>query len=402
MIITNSKVLKQLQPQIVAAATTIQKAIQNRQPIIIRHHNDADGFSAGIALERGILPHLEAKHARERDIMNHYRRLPLMTPFYGYEDATRDMQRATENVERFGTKLPLIIICDTGSGSESLAGLQKATMYGATIIVLDHHPPATQIERYLHTHINPHTVGSNYDYCAGMLAAEVAYELTKDLKNLPPLHLTFIAAVAAIADKVASDEAKEYTRLAILDGFTQERIERVAPALDFEAQTLGPNAGSTMMNDLLGVDQKRQNKLLNIIEKQMKPMLKAQLQSCLAYAKEEKKSFFTLVTVPVAETKQRRSFPGRGKACSLILEHYKAKVGNTIVLGFGKDSCNFRSSSEIKNFDVNALIQHCKEKIPHGQVNGGGHRVAGTMHYIEAAHKEVLEQIHAYLDTLCE
>jgi archaea-specific RecJ-like exonuclease len=397
MILTDSKVLNKLQPQIKEGVNRIKKAIEERQPIIVRHHNDADGYSAGIALERGIIPLLEQKHSRERDIANYYKRLPLMGPFYSYENATKDMHAATRFEKQFGMKIPLIIICDTGSAIESLYGIQKAKMYGASVMVIDHHPPAPETHKYLVAHINPHNVGSHDDYCAGMLGAEIAHELTKDIKQIPQQHLAFIAAVAAIADKVESNEAKEYAKIAKKNGFSQELIERVAPALDFEAQTLGPNNGSTMMHDLLGTDQKRQLKLLTLIEKQMKPALKQQLETCVAYAKAQNISFFTFVTIPVGEIRHRGGFPGRGKACSLTIEHYKKKEGKTIVMGVSNDSFNFRCSNEIKDFDVNKIIAMCQKKLSHAQVYGGGHRVAGTMNFLSAAHDEVLEVVMEFI-----
>ncbi len=398
--IINSPILEKLHKNIRTVAESIKDAVEKRQPIVIRHHNDADGFSAGIALERGLLPLLEAKHARERDILNYYKRLPLMGPFYSYEDATKDMMAAIRNQKNFGMKLPLIIICDTGSAIESIAGLQKAKLYGASLVVIDHHPPAEQTERYLLAQVNPHCIGSTYDICAGMLAAEIAYELTKDCKDLPEQHFSLIGAVSAIADKVTSIEAEEYVKKAEIFGWSRERMVRVAAALDFESMTLGPNTGDPMMHDLLGFDIKRQERLLRIIEKQMKPAIESIKKSCAKYASIKQKKTIMLVTIPVSDIKYRGAYPGRGRICSLMLEDYKEK--RTIVMGTNRDSYNFRASIEIKKFDVNALISICQKKLPHAQVCGGGHRVAGTMNFIPAAEEEIRGVVMDYIDALDE
>ncbi|PIN79053.1 hypothetical protein COV16_05135 [Candidatus Woesearchaeota archaeon CG10_big_fil_rev_8_21_14_0_10_34_8] len=388
--IIKSAVLEKLQPAIAKAVSTIQKAIEERRPIVIRHHCDADGYCAGISLERAIMPMLSDKHTRERDLFYYYTRLPLLAPSYTYGDATKDLQRAG----KFGKKMPLIIILDTGSGADSLAGIEKVRIYGASVIVVDHHPADKGMNKYLDAHVNPYHAGSTYDFCAGMLCAEIAYIIDKKQD------FSFIASVAAVADKVASKESEKYISLAQKNGSPLKLINRTAAAVDFEAYATGPTSGGEMIDDLLGADAKKQYKLLTIIEEQIKPMLEAQLQSCLKYAVAESKKNFDFVIINIQNVKHRNSFPARGKSCGIVLDHLMQKGKKAIVIGVGNDSINFRCSTVIEKFDVNEIIAKCKKKFPYAQVCGGGHRVAGTMNFIPASYDEIFEFVKDYVDKL--
>ena len=191
----DSSVLHKLKPTIHELIELLKKAIDNKQPILLRHHADADGYTAGIALERALLPLIAGKHRRERDAFYYYQRLPSLTPYYGYEDATKDIQTFLRNADQFEMKAPLILLLDFGSGHESLPAIQKVKIYGASVAVVDHHPPADHITHAVAVHINPHLVGSTYDYSAGMLCAEIAHLIAAENKELSDQHFYFIAAV---------------------------------------------------------------------------------------------------------------------------------------------------------------------------------------------------------------
>ena len=59
-----SHVLQKLKPDIQQCIQHIQKAVDAKQPIFIRHHADADGYTAGIAIERALFPLISLQHRR--------------------------------------------------------------------------------------------------------------------------------------------------------------------------------------------------------------------------------------------------------------------------------------------------------------------------------------------------
>jgi RecJ-like exonuclease len=395
-----SSVLHKLKPAIHELIELLKKAIDTKQPILLRHHADADGYTAGIALERALLPLISAKHRRERDAFYYYQRLPSLTPYYGYEDATKDIQTFLRNADQFEMKAPLILLLDFGSGAESLPAIQKVKIYGAHVAVVDHHPPDDHITQATAVHINPHLIGSTYDYSAGMLSAEIGHLIAHDNKELPDQHFYFIAAVSGTADKVASDEYKKYMAMASHHGFTKELVLKVAQALDYEAHVLGPTSGRELVQDLLGKDEKRQHKLLALIDKQLEKLFAAQLITCLHYAEIDEKKHFLFVKIPIETLTGRNSYPPRGRSVGLVQQHFVDKGKKALVVGIGQTSFNFRCNGEIKDFDVNGFIALCRKKLPHAQVSGGGHRVAGSITFLSAAYKEMLHELEEYVNGL--
>lgn len=392
-------VLQKLKPKIHELIELLKKAIEAKQPILIRHHADADGYTAGIALERALLPFISAQHRRERDVSYYYQRLPSLTPYYAYEDATKDIQTFLRNAEQFEMKAPLILLLDFGSGGESIAAIQKVKIYGATVAVVDHHPPDEHITQATAVHINPHLIGSTYDFSAGMLCAEIGHLLIGDMKNIPPQHFYFIAAVSGTADKVASEECKKYMAMASHHGFAKEFVHKVAQALDYEAHILGPTSGREIVQDILGKDEKRQQKLLALAEKQLDRLFSAQVASCLKFADVVEKKNFLFVKVPIEQlATSRNAYPPRGKSIGLVQQHFADQSKKALVVGIGSTSFNFRCNKEIKDFDVNEFIMICKKKYPYAQVSGGGHKQAGSIIFVAAAYKEMYDALEAYVD----
>lgn len=399
--IISSKTLEKLKPEIEKVVEKIKEAIEKKHPLLIRHHNDTDGYTAGIAIERAVLPLISNVHRRERDAGYYYQRLPSLSPYYNVEDAMRDTQFFLRNADQFEMKAPVILLLDFGSGAESIHAIQLVKIYGATVIVIDHHPPDTHLHTTVHHHINPHLVGSTYDYSAGMLCAEIGHVLWKhqhEQKGIENPHFSFIAAVAGTADKVASEELKEYCVKAQHAGFSKEMIKKVAMSLDYAAHILGPTPGRDIVQDLLGRDPKKQEKLLHTIEKKLEKVFQEQVATCLHYATVEEKPEFLVVTVPIDDLVSRGSYPPKGKTIGLVSDYFKEKGKKALVIGVGKSGFNFRCNPEIAWFDVHEFISQCKKKIPYALVNGGGHRVAGSITFIPAAFAEMEKELYAYVE----
>ena len=55
-----SPVLDRLKPKMREAAKVIRRAILDGRSILVRHHADADGICAGVAMEKAVIPYLKA------------------------------------------------------------------------------------------------------------------------------------------------------------------------------------------------------------------------------------------------------------------------------------------------------------------------------------------------------
>ena len=69
---------------------------------------------------------------------------------------------------------------------------------------------------------------------------------------------------------------------------------------------------------------------------------------------------------------------------------------HVITIGYTESGISFRCSNEIEKFDVNEIIALLQKKMPYAQVSGGGHRVAGSITFIEAAFDDVMEFVVDY------
>ncbi|MBT4824230.1 hypothetical protein HOL83_03680 [Candidatus Woesearchaeota archaeon] len=400
-----SEILNKLQPRINKVVSLIKQAIESKRPIWIRHHNDTDGYCAAIALERAILPLIHARQTKERDVFYHYSRLPSKAPYYDYADATKDVTNFMNRVTKFEAKPPMIIICDNGSSEQDIKAIKKVKIYGAKVIVIDHHPLCAEIDKITDAHVNPHQVGSVYDISAGMLCAEIARKINSSSEGVNNMEL--IAAVAGIGDKVKSKELDAYIESCKKSGKEFEFLQDVAKCLDYEGSVLGFMEGRDIVNDLLGANEEKQKKLLALIKPKLKNVRKQQLETNKKYMvieELEKNRSIIVCRLEINKVRSFGSYPAAGATVGItqdyLVEKYKLKNKKVISLGINKDQINFRCSREIKEFDVNEIIKILKNKLPYAQIDGGGHRVAGSINFVEAAKEEVISIVEEYINKI--
>ncbi|MBR9677066.1 hypothetical protein GOV04_02905 [Candidatus Woesearchaeota archaeon] len=387
MAIIKSKNIEKLQPAIIKAASEIKKAIQEKRKIYLRHHADTDGYSAAIVLERAILPLIENKQTRERDVYNYYRRLPSKAPYYDYSDATKDLTNYLADIKRFDHKTPLILIVDNGSTDSDLLGLKKITTYGAKVIVIDHHPAHPKVNDYLIAHVNQHLIGVENDFSASMLASEVAYELNPKIEN-PAL----LAAIGGIGDRIKSSELNDYIKKS---NNSKEFIEILADCVDFEAHTLGFSDSRTLVNDLFGADKKKQSELISVMSDEMKRRKLTAFELAKTITKTQNTKNAIIATVDNSQVSERGAYPGVGKTTGMLfdwLKHEKQKP--VIVISHNESMITLRSSHD--KFKANKIIKKLQDTLPKGLISGGGHDVAASIRFSPLIKKEVLEKVIAY------
>src|SRR5690606_2435135 len=169
-----SDVLEKLRPEMRKVAKVIRQAVFSSQPILLRHHADADGICSGVAIEQAVVSLIRESGGDFDADYFLFKRAPSKAPFYEIEDITRDLDFATKDHARYGQKLPLVLLTDNGSTEEDLPSLKMAQIYEIPIVVVDHHHPDEIVDQYLVGHVNPYHVGGEYGITAGMLGTEVA------------------------------------------------------------------------------------------------------------------------------------------------------------------------------------------------------------------------------------
>jgi len=397
--LVESPVLEKLKPVFKQAAELIQHTVKEGRPIILRHHADCDGYIAGIALEKAIT-HILSKRNRDA-VWKYLKRIPSKTPFYDYIDAVKDITNYDRDLK--AKNFPLLIIVDSGSSEQDILALTKAKQNNFGILIVDHHTPymvggaegaggKSAVAQIADILINPHLAGGDSNICAGSLATELSRFVTEDWGYSELDHLP---AIAGTGDKSAGKEFEAYLELAKLKGYGPEHLLALAKAIDFEAFHIG-FMESDLVLELLSSTIERQAELVKPIIEVMNIKDKALLESFRRYSKTERVKDFNLVSVRVDQVIDYGSYPHSGRATGIFFDSVKGE--KTLMMGISPGSVIFRTN--VERFDLNLMIAEMKRKLPYAQPEGGGHKMAGTVHFIEAARDEVVSFIKEHLQRL--
>ncbi|WP_174590196.1 DHH family phosphoesterase [Methanocella conradii] len=384
-----SEALERLRPQMEKVARRIRRAIFKSEPIIVRHHADADGICAGVAIEKACLPLIKAQGDSDAEY-HFFSRAPSKAPFYELEDINKDIAMALEDHERFGQAMPLILLMDNGSTEEDLDAFKYAQVYGIDLMVVDHHHPDEVVDQYLQAHVNPYHVGADFGITAGMLGTELARMINPDIGE----KIMHLAAVAAVGDRSEAPERDQYVGL-VKDRYTEEDLRNMALALDYEQFWLRYNDGKGIVDDILDLGNEGRHKaLVSLLAGQAARMISDQLEASLPHVKSvELPNGAMLHVIDVENYAHKFTFPAPGKTTGeihdLLCKKYEGKP--TVTLGYGPDFAILRSRGVQMN--IPKMVRELKEEVRGGGVNGGGHLVVGSIKFVEGMRKEVLEKL---------
>ena len=395
-----SEVLDKLQPKMRKAAKTIRKAIMDGRTILLRHHADADGICAGVAMEKAVVPLLKEINPSNDAEWHYFRRSPSKAPFYELEDVVKDLSFALEDLERHGQKLPLIVLLDNGSTEEDILALMKAKIYDIEIVVIDHHFPGevidgkVEVDEFVDVHVNPYLVGGDSQITAGALAVEVANIVNPEIRELT----SHLPGIAALGDHARSEEAEQYIAIASEKGYSPEDLDKIAACVDFEAYYLRFMNGRGIMDTILAVDNlDKHEQLVNALFKEYEKRVDIQLKATLPNIKQEKLAngvYFNILDVE--KFAHRFTFPAPGKTCGFVHDSVVKKLGEEtpiVTLSYGPDFGVIRATDAVNEkfgFNLNELVWKLQKEIPEAGIDGGGHECAGSLKFLEGLSKEVL------------
>ncbi|WP_298501287.1 DHH family phosphoesterase [uncultured Methanobrevibacter sp.] len=418
--LVKSDVLNRLKPKMREAAQKIRRAILDGRTILLRHHNDADGICAGVAMEKALIPLIEKANPSNDAQYYYFKRSPSKAPFYELEDVVKDLSFALEDQERHGQKLPLIVLLDNGSTEEDIVALMQAKIYDIEVVVIDHHSPGdlitkdvrdgeiygatVAVDEYVDTHVNPYLVGGDSQLTAGALATEVAHIINPDVEEL----IKHLPAVAALGDRAECGEVYQYLQLANEKGFSKEHLAKIAECVDFEAYFLRFMNGRGIMDTILAVDNiDKHEKMIDALYKEYQKRIDTQLKAALPNIKRtqlENGIYFNLIDVE--KYAHKFTFPAPGKTCGFVHDHVIKELGEDkpiVTLGHGPDFGVFRATDAVNEefgFNVNDIVATMIERVPSAGIDGGGHECAGSIKYIEGLGEEVLYKVVEEIQSL--
>ncbi len=399
-LLIESEVLNNLRGRMTAAAKAIRRAVLDGRSILVRHHADADGICAGVAIEKAVVPLLKEINNSNDAEWHFFKRAPSKAPFYELEDVVKDLSFALEDMERHGQKLPLLVLMDNGSTEEDILALMKVKIYNIEVVVVDHHFPGevtdgrVAVDDYVDVHVNPYLVGGDSSITAGALAVEIAKMINPEVQD----KLLHLPGIAAVGDHARSDEAEKYIKIAADKGYNRDDLEKIATTVDFEAFYLRFMNGRGIIDTILGLSNKEKHqKLVDALYNESQRRVDWQLKAALPNLKTQKLHNNIIFSVlDVEKYAHKFTFPAPGKTCGYVHDHMVQKYGEEqpiVTLAYGPDFAVIRATdavNEIFSFNLNNIISKLMIQIPEAGIDGGGHECAGSLKFVEGLSREVL------------
>ena len=394
-----SQILDKLKNDFIEAATQIRLAVIQDRPIIVRHHNDADGYSSGFSLERAIIPLIEKQHSSEKAAWEFFQRAPCTAPLYEIDDSIRDTANSLRNVAKFSNKMPLIVIADNGSSEADLFGIKQGKIHGADFVVIDHHGfEEDVITSEVLSHINPFLVGEDGShFSAGMLCSELARFINPEVENISQ-----IPAMAGFADMIQLGNPEvmdQYMKIAEEEGYTKELLSDISLVIDYVSTRVRFMEVREYIEVLFGEPREKQKELVGLMAPYIRRMNAKGLAMGKANAQIEMAGNVALQIIDVDATYPGFGFyPRPGRAIELAHSDYEANhpEEGLITLGVMRTAVTMRATDSA-NFDVHALIKGLNETLPDAFVEGGGHKNAGSINFLPYAKDEVLNYLKDFV-----
>jgi RecJ-like exonuclease len=390
-LLVKSEVMEKLRPEMKKVAKIIRKAIFTSQPIILRHHADADGICSAVAIEQAVVSLIRESGGDFDADYYLFKRAPSKAPFYEIEDITRDLDFSLKDHIRFGQKMPLVILTDNGSTEEDEPSYKIASVYDIPFIVIDHHHPDATIDKYLLAHVNPYHVGGDFGITAGMLGTEVARLINPKVESL----IRHLPAVAGVGDRSEAPERALFLSL-VRDQFTEEACKDIALALDYEQFWLRFNDGREIIKDILNLTGKpeRHKKLVALLVDGANTMIEDQMSACMPHVVPRVLANDALLFLIDVEIHAHKfTFPPPGKTSGEVHDRLcRQNAGKPVVtIGFGPDFAVLRSRGVLMN--IPRMVRELRVEIPGGGISGGGHLVVGSIKFVEGMRDVVLEAL---------
>ncbi|MFC4408376.1 DHH family phosphoesterase [Haloarchaeobius iranensis] len=340
-------------------ATEIRRAVIQGRPVVVRHTATADGYVAGAAIERAVLPLVAAEHERQ-DAQYHFcERRPLDDTVYGMDAATDDVTNMLDARERHGEQLPLVLLVDLGSTLESREGYELLDVYGAECLVVDSGYPDETVVDDLDGIVDPHLAGDDVtDVTTSALAANVAAHVNDEVRD----DLAHLPAVS-----YWQDTPEAYTDLASEAGFAEDDTDELREAVGLEAFYQSYKDKRELITDILFEEA---DGLAGHVSEQFRTKLDRELQTARRNLSTRSADGVEFAILDADAFSNRFDFPPTELLLDALHRSEATETDDDLVtLGLDEDELHVRSTSPI---DVRTVGDEVA-----AQVDGGGVSVVG-------------------------
>ncbi|MFB6134384.1 MAG: DHH family phosphoesterase [Halanaeroarchaeum sp.] len=348
-----------VQDDIEDAATAIRRAVIEARPIIIRHTATLDGYVAGTALERALLPLIREEHAQSDAEYHYVDRRPLDDEFYRVDAATGDVTDMLEAADRHDEKHPLFLLVDAGSTRESTDGLELLDIYDAPAVVVDGGFADAEAAATANVLVSPTAVGADPVKTGTLgthLAALVNDDVREDLRHLP-------------ATSYWSDRPARYEDLAAAAGYALETLKDIRNAVTLEAFYQSYEDKRELIADLFWGDDNVE--LAAPISEQFEEKLESQLDTAIPHLERRNASGLIFDVLDVDDFTHQYDFPPVSLLIDALHRRREAADGERVTLGVKTDEIHVRSSRPI---DVRDVVESVDAAAPDAGVTARGGR----------------------------
>ncbi|TKR27904.1 OB-fold nucleic acid binding domain-containing protein [Natronomonas salsuginis] len=332
-----------------AAATEIRRAVIESRPIVVRHDATADGYVAGAAIERAVLPLVEAEHGTADAVYHYFDRRPLEDGVYDMNDATKDVTRMLSDRDRHGETLPLFVFAAAGSTAASTDGLELLDIYDAPRVVLDGRSADEAVAERVDSLVT--VEDRTASTVAATLAAAVNGDVRDDVRHLP--------AVSYWADAPAV-----YDELAVEAGVDAKAAKQLRESIALEAYYQSYEDKRELIIDLLF---EKRTGLAAQVSEQFGTKLDAELDTAVPNLDERTVDGVSVAVLDTDAYTHRYDFP----PTRLLLDELSRRLDSAAVIGVGTDELHVRTNGQL---DLGAVVAQLESAAPDAGIADPGAR----------------------------
>ncbi|WP_246982999.1 DHH family phosphoesterase [Halorientalis marina] len=360
------------------AATAIRRAVLEDRPVVVRHTATADGYVAGVAIERATLPLVREQHSGADAEYHYFDRRPLEDGVYDMGDATKDVTGMLDNRERHDEKLPLFVFTAAGATRESLDGFDLLDVYGAERIVVDAAEADDEVAETVETIVSPSLADTDATTTASALAANVAVHVDDDARD----DLAHLPAVS-----FWEDAPEVYVETAAEAGYDADETREIREAIALEAYYQSYEDKRELITDLLFPEDEAERGLAGHVSEQFRTKLSAEVDTANANLETREVGDATLAVLDTDSYTHRYEFPPKSLLLDELFREHRDEVD--AVLGLESDELILRSHDPL---DVHAIAEAAGEAVPEAGLAAKSAR-DGRLEFLSGERDAVLEAV---------
>ena len=346
--IGDHETVEALREPILDAAEALRRAVLESRPIVVRHPATANGYLAGAAVERAVLPLVAEEYTGSDAEYHYFKRRPLESSVYDMDDATMDVTRMLQDRDRHDEKLPVFLLLGTGATAESEDGLDLLDVYDATRVVVDAEPADPEAGDHAAVLVAPDEDDED-DLSVGALGAELAAAIDADARD---------GLVHLPATSYWETAPETYAQVAGEAGYDADRRRDLREAVALEAYYQSYEDKRELLTDLLFGDGGAD--LAAHVAEQFRVKVDTEVATARENLDRTARDGVELALLDTDAYTHRYDFP----PTSLLLDelHRRERTdGAFATIGIGTDELFVRSTFDL---DLRAAVDAARDAVP--------------------------------------